>query len=135
MSEAAFTDSTTAHSSPALTVRPTAGSSRKTMSPSASWAWSVMPMVTLPSASSRAHSWEAAYFRLSGVFMCISSDQGLTVTDEYGFDDARLEALVADFDVDFAADGHAIRQARQGDRLVQAWARSCRWWSRPRPAA
>ena len=43
--EAAFTDSTTPTASPAATLRPDLGHSTKTMSPSCSWAWSVMPTV------------------------------------------------------------------------------------------
>ncbi|MCY1459058.1 hypothetical protein D9M71_764980 [compost metagenome] len=69
MSEAAFTDSTTASASPAPTDLPTSGSSRKTMSPSASCAWSVMPMVSVPSASTRTHSCDSVYLRSAGKFM------------------------------------------------------------------
>src|SRR4030067_98290 len=63
-SAAAFTDSTTATSSPALSLRPTAGVSTNTMSPSSSCACWVMPMLMVPSASLLTHSWEAVYFRL-----------------------------------------------------------------------
>ncbi len=58
-SEAAFTDSTTAIASPAFTLRPALGNSRKTRSPSAACAWSVMPTVNVPSDSLRIHSWLA----------------------------------------------------------------------------
>jgi hypothetical protein len=50
---AALTDSTTPKLSPAASLRPGAGRSRKTTSPSCDWAKSVMPTVTvLPSAVS-----------------------------------------------------------------------------------
>ncbi len=39
------------------------------MSPSASCAYSVMPTVTVPSASRRTHSWDSVYFRSAGMFM------------------------------------------------------------------
>ncbi len=45
---------------PAANWRPRSGSSTNTTSPRAAWAWSVMPTLTLPSASRRAHSWLAA---------------------------------------------------------------------------
>ena len=45
MSLAVFTDSTTAHASPAFTLRPTAGNSTNTTSVSSCCAWSVMPAV------------------------------------------------------------------------------------------
>src|SRR6056297_1057867 len=67
MSEAALTDSTTPASSPASSAVPVSGNSTKTTSPSACCACSVIPTVTLPSSSSRAHSWLAAYFSSLGV--------------------------------------------------------------------
>src|SRR5689334_16504851 len=69
MSEAALTDSTTAHSSPRFTLRPAAGCCTNTTSPSSSCAKSVMPTVTVPSASARTHWWLAVYLSSSGVFM------------------------------------------------------------------
>src|SRR5471032_1946317 len=55
MSDAAFTDSTTAIDSPLVTLRPTAGTSTNTTSPSCSCAYCVMPMVPV-SPSTRIHS-------------------------------------------------------------------------------
>src|SRR5688572_3598723 len=66
-SEAAFTDSTTATAVPASTRSPTFGSSTYTRSPSRPCAWSLMPMVTLPSPSTRAHSWDFMNFRSPGI--------------------------------------------------------------------
>src|SRR5258706_6340310 len=67
MSLAVLTDSTTAQASPALTLRPTAGSSTKTTSVSSCCAWSVMPMVA-PSPATRTHSCDFAYFKSDGMF-------------------------------------------------------------------
>jgi hypothetical protein len=58
MSDAVFTDSTTAIASPAATWRPTSGSSTNTTSPSWSCAKSLMPTVTTPSSGALAHSCE-----------------------------------------------------------------------------
>ncbi len=46
--------------------------------------------------------------------MVCESDR-LAVTDKGWFDDARLEALVANFDLYFAADGDRDRQSGQGN--------------------
>ena len=54
-SETALTDSTSAYGSPFVTVLPTAGGSKKTTSPSWSWAYQVMPNVAT-SPSMRAQS-------------------------------------------------------------------------------
>src|SRR5436190_23245519 len=70
MSLAVFTDSTTATASPALTFRPTAGTSTKTTSVSLYWAWSVIPTVPIWP-STRTHSWEFAYLRSGGIFELI----------------------------------------------------------------
>src|SRR3954454_4920280 len=70
MSLAVFTDSTTAHGSPALTLRPAAGSSTNTTSVSSCWAWSVMPTVAVPPAT-RTHSCDLAYFKSEGTFALI----------------------------------------------------------------
>src|SRR5690606_1039997 len=67
MSDAAFTDSTTAQALPASTRSPTFGSSTYTRSPSRPWAWSEMPTVTLPSPSTRVHSWDFRNFRSPGI--------------------------------------------------------------------
>src|SRR6266513_1444248 len=68
MSLAVFTDSTTAHASPAFTWRPTAGSSTKTTSVSSCCAWSVMPTVAV-SPLTRTHSCDLAYFRSEGTLL------------------------------------------------------------------
>src|SRR5690348_2206475 len=72
-SEAAFTDSTTAQDSPALRLRPFLGGSTNTRSPSAAWAWSVMPTVATPSAPSFTHSWLLVYFRSAGILLMVLS--------------------------------------------------------------
>src|SRR5215218_10658991 len=59
-SETALTLSTVPKESPATMVAPLSGSSTNTTSPSSSWAWSVMPMVTV-SFSLRTHSWLLVY--------------------------------------------------------------------------
>src|ERR1019366_6178353 len=68
MSLAVLTDSTTAQASPALTLRPTAGSSTNTMSVSSCCAWSVMPTVAV-SPLTRTHSWVLAYFKSAGILL------------------------------------------------------------------
>src|SRR6266513_1349725 len=73
MSLAVFTDSTTAHASPAFTCRPTAGSSTKTTSVSSCCAWSVMPTVAV-SPLTRTHSWDLAYLRSEGTLLIIGSN-------------------------------------------------------------
>src|SRR5690606_16671576 len=87
-----------------------------------SWAWSVMPTVTRPSSARRAHSWDLAYFRSAGTFMFFSClfvlNQNFSVAHEGRLDHRRLQALVADLDLDRVADGAGGRQARQGDRAV-----------------
>ena len=93
------------------------------MSPSASWAWSVMPMVTRPSASSLAHSWDWVYFRSAGTFMLFSwisivVKQNFAIAHEGRLDHRRLQALVANFHLDLVADRDAGGQARQGDRRL-----------------
>src|SRR5690554_4732423 len=93
MSEAAFTDSATVQSSPAATVSPTSGNSTNTMSPSRSWACSVIPTVTVPSPSLRIHSWVDAYFNSAGIWLILLSfvlkklkfDQSLTVANKTWF--------------------------------------------------
>src|ERR1041384_7114020 len=75
MSLAVLTDSTTAQVSPALTLRPTSGSSTKTTSVNSCCAWSVMPIVATPPAA-RTHSWDFAYFRSGGISDMPSFSQG-----------------------------------------------------------
>src|SRR5699024_5307134 len=67
MSDAAFTDSTTAAPVSVSTRAPISGSSTNTRSPSSSWAWSEMPTRTRPSSSRRAHSWDLRNFRSPGM--------------------------------------------------------------------
>src|ERR1017187_638832 len=78
MSLAVLTDSTTAQASPALTLRPTAGSSTNTMSVSSCCAWSVMPTVAV-SPLTRTHSCDLAYFRSEGMLLinCAERLRGL----------------------------------------------------------
>src|SRR5277367_2026138 len=68
MSLAVLTDSTTAQASPALTVRPMAGSSTNTISVSSACAWSVMPTVAV-SPLTRTHSCDFANFRSEGMLL------------------------------------------------------------------
>src|SRR5215470_18402178 len=107
MSDAALTDSTTPQASPASTLRPTAGSSMNTRSPSASCAWSVMPTVNAPSGSARTHSWLSVYLSSAGTFMTHSPDrlgnEYLAVAHERRLDHARGEQLAANLDVDEVA--------------------------------
>src|ERR1051325_4523988 len=69
MSLAVLTDSTTAHASPAFTMRPTSGNSTNTTSVNSCCAWSVIPIVAV-SPATRTHSCDFAYFRSEGMF-CI----------------------------------------------------------------
>src|SRR6185436_20941670 len=105
MSEAALTDSTTAQASPAMTRRPGSGTSTNTRSPSACCAWSEMPTVTLPSDSSRAHSWDLRYRRSAGTLLMTSSapaserNCNLAIAHERRPDDRRAEQPSADLDL------------------------------------
>src|ERR1700754_4165180 len=65
MSDAAFTDSTTATDSPLVTLRPAWGTSTNTTSPSCSWAYWLMPTVPT-SPSTRIHSCSLLYLTLIG---------------------------------------------------------------------
>src|SRR5690242_21551978 len=71
MSDAAFTDSTTATPLPACTLAPISGNSTYTRSPSAACAWSEMPTRIRPSSSTRAHSWDLRNFRSPGISLMI----------------------------------------------------------------
>src|ERR1044071_4290298 len=75
MSLAVFTDSTTAHESPAFNSRSNCGSSTKTMSVSSCCAWSVMPTVAV-SPETRTHSCDFAYFKSKGTFELIKVPAG-----------------------------------------------------------
>src|SRR5690606_22622838 len=129
MSEAAFTDSTTLISCLALTTAPWVGSSMNTMSPSSSWAWSEMPTVTVPSSSTRTHSWVAAYFKSSGKLLTHRSsfcgyiyDYGwlfeyfLAEAHEIRFDQAHRHQLSTEFDAAVTA---THRDSSQGDGMLQ----------------
>ena len=72
MSLAVLTDSTTAHGSPALRMRPTPGSSTNTTSVNSCWAWSLIPTVATPSAMAT-HSWDLVYNSSEGTFELIIS--------------------------------------------------------------
>src|SRR5215212_2445119 len=66
MSETLLVDSSSPHASPAATDSPTEGSEAKTMSPSWSAAYSVIPTLTVLPFPLRTHSCSAVYFRSSG---------------------------------------------------------------------
>src|SRR5258708_7733199 len=122
MSEAAFTDSTTAHASPAATTRPGLGSSMNTRSPSASCAWSVMPTAIVPSPSLRIHSCVVVYLSWEGTFIGFSSgsfDEDLSIAHERRLDHARGHPAVANLDLDGVADGDADRHPRERDRRTE----------------
>src|SRR5512135_2852592 len=98
-----------------------------TMSPSRSCAWWVMPTASVPSASTRTHSWLGVYLRSAGMLMFAPlfprvcgrfSNQYLAVANERVLHDLGFEFLVADLDFDFLARGDAERDARERDRLL-----------------
>src|SRR6185436_6678115 len=137
MSDAAFTDSTTPTASPAFTLRPGFGGSTKTMSPSCSWAWSVMPTLTVPSASRFTHSWDSVYRSSFGTFISLSLGCGslgvhetTAVAHERRLHHLRRERLVAHLHSHGIARRGAARQARERDR-----ARECRRESAARDLA
>src|SRR5262249_43512838 len=66
-SETLLVDSTSPMACPDRTFAPTSGRFTNTMSPSASWACSVMPTRTTLLPPTRTHSCSAVYFRFSGV--------------------------------------------------------------------
>src|SRR5450432_393018 len=123
MSDAAFTDSTTAQTSPAFTFRPTAGNSMNTRSPSACCAWSVMPIVSVPSSPTRIHSWLAVYFKSAGTFMSeppvVSFNENLAVTNERRLDDARGKLPVPDVNAHGVAGRDSNRHPRKRNRHAQ----------------
>src|ERR1039458_2147313 len=102
MSLAVFTDSTTAQASPALTCRPTSGSSTNTTSVNSCCAWSVMPTVaTLP--DTRTHSCVFAYFKSKGMLAIKQLRQavgGRSIRFSINWlrDEHRGSVLAADFD-------------------------------------
>src|ERR1035438_8361113 len=103
MSLAVFTDSTTAQASPALTCRPTSGSSTNTTSVNSCCAWSVMPTVaTLP--DTRTHSCDFAYFKSKGTLAMKPLSQGvggrsIRFSINWLRDEHRGGALATDFDL------------------------------------
>src|ERR1700694_3357022 len=106
MSEAALTDSTTAHTSPACKALPTLGSSMNTRSPSACCAWSVMPTARFPSASVRTHSWLSVYLRSAGTFIesLLGLDKDFSIAHERRLDNASGKQLVAYRDLNHVAE-------------------------------
>ena len=66
MSDTLLVDSSSPQASPAATVSPTEGRVAKTMSPSWSAAYSVMPIRTVLPLPLRTHSCSDVYFRSSG---------------------------------------------------------------------
>src|SRR4051812_1437036 len=101
-SETAFTDSTEPNVLPALTSAPTFGSSTKTMSPSACWAWSVMPIVAEPP-SALIHSCSLVYLRSVGKPMLSSLAFFRTLVERRRYN-LRGDALPADFNFYFGSD-------------------------------
>src|SRR5262245_19492798 len=103
MSDAAFTDSTTAQASPLATLRPACGTSTNTTSPSCSWASGVMPMVpTSPSTRIHSCSWE---YLVSAIWQLLSAVVG--VLDERHGHDLRRHGLAAHQQFDLGAVGRA----------------------------
>src|SRR4030095_782951 len=78
-----------------------------------------MPMVTVPSLSTRAHSWESRYLRLLGMedmaVTCL--DQCFAIAHERILHDARGEELAADIDLNLLAGRR--RHARETNRALQ----------------
>src|SRR3990172_4082395 len=130
MSEAAFTDSTTPHSLPAATCAPACGRSTYTMSPIRSWAWCVMPTVTVPSGFCFTHSCDFVYLRSLGIVFinssfCLSSfhfslaKATLAITDERILHDAHRRGPAAQVHRAALADTDGGRHARQRDRHIE----------------
>src|SRR5215831_12526077 len=119
MSEAALTDSTIAQASFAVTRLPFSGSSINTKSPSDSCAWSVIPMVTLPSASALIHSWLAVYFTSAGTFIPLSRwliNEDLSLNQERGLGHPRRELLLANLHAQRGALCNACGHTSECDR-------------------
>src|ERR1700730_4002536 len=131
----------TATVSPAVTALPSSWTSKKTMSPSASCAWSVMPTVSVPSASVRTHSCDSVYFRSAGMLIGCSCACDASMTEKRGGRALRLGAvrsagehlavaherqfyhacgkrLVADLHLNDFARLDALRHARERDRFL-----------------
>src|SRR5438552_2154601 len=112
MSDAAFTDSTTAQASPLATLRPACGTSTNTTSPSCSCAYCVMPMVpTSPSTRIHSCSWE---YLVSAIKRLLSAVVG--VFDERHGHDLGRHRLAAHQKLDLGAVGRlAARDIAHGD--------------------
>src|SRR5947207_8903972 len=89
-----------------------------------------MPIVTVPSASLRIHSWLSVYLRSLGTFivaprktLCVACDgplnQCFAVANERWFDDTRGEPFVAHLYMHRRADGDLRRYARKRDRFCE----------------
>src|SRR5258706_14492340 len=117
MSEAASTDSTPPPASPTVTLRPGFGASTKTMSPSCSWAWSVIPTLTVPSASCFTHSCDSVYRRSCGTFMVVPSlvDENLALAHKRRVHDRGGRRLVTNLHPHLVPPRGADRDAPQGD--------------------
>src|SRR3546814_2845779 len=70
------------------------------MSPSSPWAWSEMPTVTLPSPSTRAHSWDFMNFRSPGISLmlvlrmcCCRWKEGASLAKEKDRKSTRLNSI------------------------------------------
>src|ERR1700758_2047744 len=76
-------------------------------------------MVSVPSDSTRIHSWLWVYLSSAGTFIAspMLSDKALAMAHERRLDHARREALVANLDFDLIARVDADREAREPDRL------------------
>src|ERR1700751_3914226 len=138
MSLAVFTDSTTAQASPALTLRPTSGSSTKTTAVSSCCAWSVMPIVATPP-ESRTHSWDFAYFRSAGISDMVPLSQGasrrsMSFSINWLRHDYRGRSLAADLNFDRRLRcGGLRRDIAHADADSKGWAlRSARHFAQSR---
>ena len=117
MSNAAFTDSTTQHASPCLTLRPTLGGSTKTTSVISFCAWSEMP--TVPSGAK--YSCDFWYFKVFGSSMLDSLlEIGRNV--KLGFDDLRGHLAAVKHDRALRSDGKVRAvQVAHTDSGLQRW--------------
>src|SRR3954452_1768645 len=75
MSETLFVDSTSPSGWPACTCAPTSGNVTKTMSPSASCAYAVMPILMAPPPPVRSHSCSRVYWRSSGCSLATGGER------------------------------------------------------------
>src|SRR3954469_18343361 len=94
MSETLFVDSTSPSGSPARTSVPTSGSVTKTMSPSASCAYAVIPIRTAPPVV-RNHSCSRVYWRSSGCCVVTGGERTAPSTPGGFHDGAPLREQVS----------------------------------------